>query len=52
MNMNNIIIPVGIVINIQHYCHNCQTLAEKDAVLHRVAEVAREHGWHPPKSLD
>ena len=19
---------------------------------HRVAEVAREHGWHPPKSLD
>ena len=22
-------------------------------VLHgRVAEVAREHGWHPPKSLD
>ena len=21
-------------------------------VSHRVAEVAREHGWHPPKSLD
>ena len=20
--------------------------------LNRVAEVAREHGWHPPKSLD
>ena len=20
--------------------------------LSRVAEVAREHGWHPPKSLD
>ena len=20
--------------------------------IHRVAEVAREHGWHPPKSLD
>ena len=22
------------------------------SVLSRVAEVAREHGWHPPKSLD
>ena len=22
------------------------------ALLIRVAEVAREHGWHPPKSLD
>ena len=22
------------------------------SVLRRVAEVAREHGWHPPKSLD
>ena len=21
-------------------------------VVTRVAEVAREHGWHPPKSLD
>ena len=21
-------------------------------VSYRVAEVAREHGWHPPKSLD
>ena len=21
-------------------------------MLFRVAEVAREHGWHPPKSLD
>ena len=21
-------------------------------LVNRVAEVAREHGWHPPKSLD
>ena len=24
----------------------------KDVLSSRVAEVAREHGWHPPKSLD
>ena len=23
-----------------------------DTLVTRVAEVAREHGWHPPKSLD
>ena len=25
---------------------------ENNILCHRVAEVAREHGWHPPKSLD
>ena len=28
------------------------TTNPKTKYLHRVAEVAREHGWHPPKSLD
>ena len=27
-------------------------LSEKVILGNRVAEVAREHGWHPPKSLD
>ena len=27
-------------------------LRKMDRVKNRVAEVAREHGWHPPKSLD
>ena len=25
---------------------------QSKVVYNRVAEVAREHGWHPPKSLD
>ena len=32
-----------------------ETLTIDDIMLYcetRVAEVAREHGWHPPKSLD
>ena len=27
-------------------------VGHKDVVEGRVAELAREHGWHPPKSLD
>ena len=27
-------------------------IINEDDLLPRVAEVAREHGWHPPKSLD
>ena len=29
-------------------------LSQRRGILmsHRMAEVAREHGWHPPKSLD
>ena len=26
-------------------------ICQKMTTRHRVAEVAREHGWHPPKSL-
>merc|ERR1711952_25682 len=35
------------------YARVCQSMPEYARVCQsRVAEVAREHGWHPPKSLD
>ena len=36
-------------------CHICMSHESESPIITaviRVAEVAREHGWHPPKSLD
>ena len=39
--------PYNNIIFIFLACHKVVTCGTT-----RVAEVAREHGWHPPKSLD
>ena len=34
------------------FAGNVREVVKKRISYGRVAEVAREHGWHPPKSLD
>ena len=38
---------LGVMKTARSDVFNCSSMINS-----RVAEVAREHGWHPPKSLD
>ena len=42
--------PQKIKFIVCHFSH--YSMATFTILYNRVAEVAREHGWHPPKSLD
>ena len=46
------LVSIAAPIHLQLLLFGVLGLLNSELLLSRVAEVAREHGWHPPKSLD